>query len=130
MENNSRRYSLAFKLKVLDEVESGQESAPSASLKYGIGGSMTIYRWFAQKKAGRLRDRPRTVHVMSSKPQPSASKSTAKTALEKENEFLKLQVLAYQIMIEEAEKEYGITLKKKSDSVPSNDSKPFDPEPA
>ncbi len=38
-------YSLAFKRQVVDEVESGRFTLGSASVHYGINGSMTVRRW-------------------------------------------------------------------------------------
>lgn len=45
-------YTLAFKLQVVEEVESGQLSQDAAQRKYGIQGNTTILLWL--RKYGRL----------------------------------------------------------------------------
>lgn len=65
MRNRKGSYDLKFKLKVISEVETGKESAMSALAKYGIGGSMTIYRWIAQKKSGKLTGNTEAMSSMS-----------------------------------------------------------------
>jgi transposase len=47
-----KQYSLAFKLKVIEEVESGQIGIEAARIKYGVLGHSTILKWL--RKHGRL----------------------------------------------------------------------------
>ena len=50
-------YTLAFKLQVIEEVESGQLSQDAAQRKYGIQGNATILTWL--RKHGRLEWSPK-----------------------------------------------------------------------
>lgn len=44
----SRRYSEAFKRKVVSDINEGLYSASRAMQIYKIGGNMTVYKWFAK----------------------------------------------------------------------------------
>ena len=60
MQETVIRYSEAFKLKVVTELENGKLiSIEQAKRKYGIRGSMTISGWL--KKYGRVTFPPKTV---------------------------------------------------------------------
>lgn len=122
MGNQNKSYDLAFKLKVVSEVESGRESAQSASIKYGIGGSMTVYRWIAQKKSGKLSARTRSTTVMVDKAAQSDQELDKVKQLQTENEYLKLKILALETLIGVAEKDLGISLKKNTSDNPSTTS--------
>ena len=61
-------YTLAFKMQIVEEVESGQLSQDGAQRKYGIQGSATILVWL--RKHGRLDWSPKA-HSMSKKPSPN-----------------------------------------------------------
>ncbi|MDI9866948.1 transposase [Flectobacillus roseus] len=45
VKRTQKDYSLQFKLQVVKEVESGEQSQSSARLKYGIQGDNTIKKW-------------------------------------------------------------------------------------
>ena len=47
------RYSKAFKLQAVREVECGQDSAWGVQRKYGIKGKMTVNRWVRQLGSGK-----------------------------------------------------------------------------
>jgi transposase-like protein len=47
------RYSRAFKLQVVREVESGDTSARQVQLKYGVWGGATVLRWVRRFGSGR-----------------------------------------------------------------------------
>lgn len=61
-------YTLAFKLQVIEEVESGQLSQDAAQRKYGIQGNATILVWL--RKHGRLDWGPKKSD-MGKKPTPN-----------------------------------------------------------
>lgn len=87
---------------------------------------MTIYRYAALKTAGKLRDTPTFSYQMAASKKSKVSNLTSSVSEEQsELEFLRLQVQAYQILIEEAEKEFGISLHK-SDNKPSTGLQPSD----
>jgi transposase-like protein len=47
------RYSRAFKMQAVREVESGENCAYQVQLKYGVKGSHTVLRWVRQFGSGR-----------------------------------------------------------------------------
>src|SRR5262245_40947832 len=47
------RYSRAFKMQVVREVESGENCAYQAQLKYGVGAPGTVMRWVRQLGSGK-----------------------------------------------------------------------------
>ena len=110
-------YDLSFKLKVIKLVMSGKESALSASRKFDIGGSMTVYRWISQYQCGKLRTTTRK--AMDSRPIAQPQNSSEEDRLRNENEQLKLQVIALQTLLAVTEKELGINIKKNSSHKPS-----------
>lgn len=62
MQEKVIRYSEAFKLQVVKELEDGTlESIEEARRVYGIGGSFTIHRWL--KKYGKEHIRPKIVRI-------------------------------------------------------------------
>lgn len=115
MSNKSIRYDSAFKQRVVDEISIGKESVVSASLKYNIGGSMTIYRWLNKYQKGTLPS------MKNSQPTSKPSESEDKDN-NSEIEALRLKVLALETMIDVAEKELGISIRKKSSAKQSKNS--------
>lgn len=106
------RYSVAFKMQVVKEVESGILSAEEARKLYGIGGKQTIHEWQYQygvnKRIGKV------VHVMTEKEEQEL------LILRRENRMLKraleesqVKTLALETVIEVAEEEFKIDIKKK-----------------
>jgi transposase-like protein len=123
MSSTKTRYNLAFKKKVVQEVQVGQESAYSVSLKYKIGGSATVYRWISKLGNPNLTEMnsnncvpeqnallPDTTQVT-----PSISEHSS------ELEMLRLKVLALETMIDVAEQELGLSIRKKSYAKQSKD---------
>jgi transposase len=47
------RYSRAFKLQLVREVESGESCAHQVQLKYGVRGTSTVQRWVRQYGSGK-----------------------------------------------------------------------------
>jgi len=62
-------YTLAFKLQVIEEVESGLLSQDAVQRKYGIQGNATILTWL--RKHGRLDWSPKLQPVSKKKPAPN-----------------------------------------------------------
>lgn len=118
MKRKTRVYSLAFKLKVLQEVESGEESVRTVSAKYGINSRSLVYHWFNQRHKGTLRSPVESSHYMVN---PKISSQLAKgqeMTQEKEINFLKLKIHCLQIWIEELKLHVSPSVKKKLDSLP------------
>jgi transposase-like protein len=115
----SKNYTIKEKRKIAQLVISGKESVLSASQRFGIGGSMTIYRWIKQFQDGKLQLQSSTTMAKDQK-NPSNSITVSDNAtMQDELEMLRLKVLAYETMIDIAEKELGISIKKKSSAKQS-----------
>ncbi|MDQ1327783.1 MAG: transposase [Candidatus Poribacteria bacterium] len=106
------RYSVAFKMQVVNEVENGILSAEEARKLYGIGGKQTINEWLyhygVNKRIGKV------VHVMTEKEEREL------LVLRRENRMLKkaleesqVKTIALETVIEVAEEEFKIEIKKK-----------------
>ena len=115
----SKKYTLKEKRKIAQLVISGKESVLSASHKFGIGGSMTIYRWIKLFQDGKLQQETYQAMSKASKSSSESNSSQDNISVQDELELLRLKVLAYETMIEIAEKELGISIKKKSSAKQS-----------
>lgn len=124
MIKQNKKYSLQEKRKIVQLVLNGQESVFSASRRFGIGGSMTIYRWIDLFQDGKLQDRNLTYMAKSSKTTAKSKQVKQSSDPTDELEILRLKVLAYETMIDIAEKELGISIKKKLSAKQSQASEP------
>lgn len=120
VKRSQRDYSLSFKLGVVGEVERGKLSLTGAARKYGIQGDQTIQRWL--QKFGTFDQDNLIPNCMVKSPQQRIRE------LELENMHLKQQykLLEQQaqqamdkagvldILVDIAEKEYRIPLRKKA----------------
>ena len=109
------RYSEAFKQKVINEIEEGKHSIGEARKIYDIKGYGTIYEWI--KKYGKNHLIGKVVRI-----EMKGEKDRLKE-LEKENKRLKeamsdmyMENHALTNLIKLVEKEYGIELKKNSNT--------------
>lgn len=109
------RYSDDFKTIVVNEVLSGQISKESARKKYGIGGSTTVLKWirkFEGSKPKRL--------FMNEKPEKTKEQLELEIEqLKHQLEYEKLKSEAFDTMIDIAEDEFKISIRKKSGAKPS-----------
>jgi transposase-like protein len=120
-----RKYNPKEQREIARLVLNGQESVLSAMKRFDIGGKMTIYRWIKQFQEGKLQDRNPTFMAKSSKAASKSSKQVKQISdPTDELEILRLKVLAYETMIDIAEKELGISIKKKSFAKQSQSSEP------
>ena len=103
------RYSEAFKLTVVSELESGKlKSIGEAMRRYGIKGSTTVQSWL--RKYGKTEQLPRVVRV------ETPEEKDRLMALERENGRLKnalaethMKALMYESWLEIACREFGVT---------------------
>jgi transposase-like protein len=109
------RYSMAFKLRVVDDVESGLLNAEEARRLYGIGGRNTVHEWIAQY--GKNIRIGKKVYIMTQKEENELLR------LKRENNYLKkclenalVKELTLESLIEVVQEEYGVDLKKKINS--------------
>lgn len=101
-------YTLAFKLSVVEEVEKGRLSYKQAQRKYGIQGRSTVLVWL--RKLGTLDWSLTSLHQLSSKektPEQRIKELEAALELEKQKNLLLTTV------IDIAEKQYGLAIRKK-----------------
>lgn len=105
-------YSVAFKMQVVEEVENGLISAEGARKLYGISGKDSILSWM--EKYGINNRINKAVYVMTQKEELEL------VVFRKENKRLKkalddshVQVLAWESLVEIAEEELQVNLKKK-----------------
>ncbi len=119
-----RKYNPKEQREIVRLVLSGQETVATAKQRFGIGGNMTIYNWIIKFQDGKLQDRisiPMAKYPKSSTKSKQVKQSSDPTD---ELEILRLKVLAYETMIDIAEKELGISIKKKSSAKQSQASEP------
>lgn len=118
MEQETRRYNDAEKLQIIEEYMNSGESMESFQSKYGMG-HCTLSRWMtklglsntSQKQFNEMKK------VVARSPEKSLRERTleAKVAqLEKKLKEEQLKSIAYSTMIDVAEEELGIDIRKKS----------------
>ena len=106
------RYSTAFKRKVVEEIESGKYSIGECQRIYDIRGTSTIKRWL--KKLGREHLLPRMVRIeMKGEPDKIKELERQKRELESALAQAHLKILSLETMIDIAEEQLGIDIKKK-----------------
>lgn len=107
----SRNYSVAFKMKVVEEVENGLISAEAARKLYRIPGKATIAEWV--RKYGINERINRTVYIMTRDEEMELFKLRKEVKrLEKALDDSQVKSLALESLIEIAEERYGMDLKK------------------
>ena len=108
----SRNYSVAFKMKVVEEVENGLISAEAARKLYRIPGKATIAEWVS--KYGINERIGRTVNIMTRDEELELIRLRKEVKrLERALDDSQLRAIAWESMVEVAEEEFGIDLKKK-----------------
>jgi transposase-like protein len=124
-----KNYSMAFKLQIVAEVERGELTIAGAHRKYGIQGSHTVGVWI--RKYGIL-DAEYTIPQKAMKKcqeqrlleleQKVLLLERQKAVLEKQLEISDKKVLFFDMMIDIAEEEFKIPLRKKFSPEQSIDS--------
>lgn len=108
-----REYSEAFKRKVVSEVESGSLSREAARRKYGIGGGATVDRWC--RKYGHFERLGVRLTVQSSKERDETKVLRERVRqLEVALADEKLKSMALETLIEVAERELKVSIRKKA----------------
>lgn len=117
IKRSQRDYTLAFKLVVVEEVEKGILSYKQAQRKYGIQGRSTVLVWL--RKLGTLDWSLAQLNKLPSKektPEQRIKELEAALDLEKQKNLLLTTV------IDIAEKQYGLAIRKKSSPKQPKDS--------
>ena len=106
-----KRYSLSFKQKVIGEIESGKLTKSEARRLYGIGSDTSIQKWI--KQLGKLHLLNKIV-LIELKDEVSKLKQLEKEKKELESALAQahLKLITYESIIEVAEEELGIDIKK------------------
>ena len=120
VKRTQKNYTYAFKLQVVQEVESGELGIKAAQRKYGIQGDATVRTWL--QKHGNFDWENKTHLRMAKSPEQKLLELEAKVnLLEKQKSSLEKQlktsdkkVIIFDMMIDIAEEEFKIPIRKKS----------------
>ena len=120
LKRSQRDYSMSFKLEVVTEIESGLLSTTGAQRKYGIQARSTVVSWL--RKYGKFDWENQTPSTMPKSQEQLLMELEAKVKLlEKQKAMLEHQVeradkkaIIFDMMIDLAEKEYNISIRKNS----------------
>ena len=113
-----RDYTLTFKLNVVKEIESGESSILEVCRKYGIQARSTVSTWL--RKYGTFDWENQTPSSMSKSPEQRILELEAqvkllekqKSQLERQNYIADSKAIIFDMMIDIAEKEYKIDVRK------------------
>jgi transposase-like protein len=111
-------YSLSFKLQLVQEIEQGELTKAQAKLKYGIQGDSTVRKWL--QKYGNFDWENQVKPTMTKTPEQRILELEAKVKLlEKQKsraehlaERADKKVIIFDMLVEMAEKEYDIQIRK------------------
>ena len=130
VKRTQRDYSYSFKLQVIQEVESGALGIKAAQRKYGIQGDNTVKTWL--RKHGSLDWENKSHLSLEKSPEQKLLELEAKVrllekqkaSLEKKLEATDKKAIFFDMMIDIAEEEFKIPIRKKSLPEQSMNSKP------
>ena len=112
------RYSQAFKLKVVSEIERGELTVAEARRLYDIRGAETVAGWL--RRFGKEHLLARVIRVeMKDEKDRIKELERRNRQLERALADERLKVMALESVMEIAEEEFGVVFKKKSDTKPS-----------
>ena len=117
---SQRDYSMSLKLQIVSEIERGCMSITQAKKQYGIQSYATVLNWL--RKFGNFDWENQTLSNMPKTPEQKIMELEAQVKLlEKQKSFLEQQayvadkkVILFDMMIDLAEKEYHIDIRKNS----------------
>ena len=120
IKRSQKDYSMSFKLEVVREIESEKLSVTAAKRKYGIQGRSTVLNWL--RKYGTFDWENQTPSNMPKSAEQKLMELEQKVRLlEKQKAMLEKQVehadkksIIFDMMIDLAEKEYNISIRKNS----------------
>ena len=125
VKRTQRDYTLTFKLNVVKEIETGESSTVEVCLKYGIQSRSTVSTWL--RKYGTFDWENQTPSTMSKSPEQRILELEAqvkllekqKAQLERQNYIADSKAIIFDMMIDIAEKEYKIDVRKNLKPVQS-----------
>lgn len=113
----TRRYSNAFKLKVISEIESGKYTMHQAKQVYDIGGMGTISYWL--KKYGKNHLLNKVVRIqMKNEADKIKQLKNEKQELESALAQAHVKIVCLESLVECAEQEFSVDLKKNFGTKP------------
>lgn len=120
VKRSQRDYSMSLKLQIVSEIERGTLSVTQARKQYGIQARSTVVQWL--RKFGNFDWENQTPSNMPKTPEQKIMELEAKVKLlEKQKSFLEQQgyvadkkAIIFDMMIDIAEKEYQIDIRKNS----------------
>ena len=120
VKRTQKDYTMSFKLQIVQEIERGKLSTTEATKKYGIQCRKTVVQWL--RKFGNFDWENQTPFNMSKTPEQKIMELEAKVRLlEKQKTFLEQQAyvadkkaIIFDMMIDIAEQEYKIDIRKNS----------------
>ena len=120
VKRTQKDYSMSFKLQIVQEIERGELSTHAACRKYGIQARSTIVQWL--RKFGNFDWENQTPSNMPKSPEQKIMELEAQVKLlEKQKSYLEQQAfvedkkaIIFDMMIDIAEKEYQIDIRKNS----------------
>lgn len=120
VKRTQKDYSMSFKLQVVQEIERGQYNTTSSMRKYGIQSRSTVVSWL--RKYGNFDWENQTPSNMPKSTEQQLMELEQKVKLlEKQKKFLEKQVetadkkaIIFDMLIDLAEKEYNIPIRKNS----------------
>lgn len=129
VKRTQKDYSYAFKLSVVEEVESGKLGIKAAARKYGIQSHSTVTNWL--RKYGNFDWYNKTHLNLSKSPDQKLFEleqkvkllEKQKASLEKQLEFTDKKAIFFDMMIDIAEEEFKIPIRKKYSPGQSTDLK-------
>ena len=125
VKRTQRDYTLTFKLNVVKEIETGESSIVEVCRKYGIQARSTVSTWL--RKYGTFDWENQTPSTMSKSPEQRILELEAqvkllekqKAQLERQNYIADSKAIIFDMMIDIAEKEYKIDVRKNLKPVQS-----------
>ena len=120
VKRTQKDYSMTFKLQIVQEIECGHLTATQATNRYSIQSRKTVVQWL--RKFGNFDWENQTSLNMSKSPEQKVMELEAQVKLlEKQKTFLEHQMfvadkkaIIFDMMIDLAEKEYQIDIRKNS----------------
>lgn len=127
VKRTQKDYSLSLKLQIVKEIESGEFSTYAAQKKYGIQARSTVVNWL--RKYGNFDWENQTSSNMPKTPEQRIMELEAKikllekqkAQLENQNHISDSKAIIFDMMIDLAEKEYNIDIRK---NLPPGQSNP------
>lgn len=119
-QGRKHQYELSFKRKVCQELLSGQITITDLARQYNISGAGTIMRWvkwFQQEQEELLSSQP--MEISQDNTDPNIEKSAKE--IEAELRLAKAKIATLETMIDIAEQQFNIEIRKKSGTKPSSE---------